>query len=582
MKGHFVQRTFHTMIEAFQNCLKRFPVTVCFVLALTVFLCYLVATDARSEDKLLAVLGYYFSIGTLLSLTLHLWSEEIKNKVRTIVVHTVAHILLIADAIFLYNLSPDQSYVEIGIAHGAGILALGISVFFLSFTKEKNDIPSWNFTSYTISSFVIANLIGYVMSGGISLLVFSLHMLFDVNIDNDCYLYILIICSVLLPALLFLGLLPQDVRKHNRQPHSSSFLSGVIHFLFLPLVAGYLIVLYIYTARILASWELPIGWVSWLVVALMAGCIAIEFGLYPVRIKEAKRTDEWIARWMPALVLPLLMLMTVGIARRFNDYGITINRLYLITLNIWFYIVCIGLFFTKARRIYWIPVSFSVIFLLTSVLPINYASITRNTLRSDIEKEIERTCKAEVPLSYEEYNNWLDALPKETAWQINDKFLYLENWFGQKSVSDLVSNVSFYNAKNRYKTDEDTIDTESPISYNGHTNSQKSIKLPNGYDQFISISDISVSGKDISAPYTETGVIPVSLRTQTENKNDTVYIDLKTLERLDSSKYGEMQPTEFKCNSDKALFMLTSFYLTYYMQEEKDIRLSIDGYLFKK
>ena len=32
----------------------------------------------------------------------------------------------------------------------------------------------------------------------------------------------------------------------------------------------------------------------------------------------------------------LLVLMTIGIARRLNDYGITLNRLYLLTLNIWY------------------------------------------------------------------------------------------------------------------------------------------------------------------------------------------------------------------------------------------------------
>lgn len=80
---------------------------------------------------------------------------------------------------------------------------------------------------------------------------------------------------------------------------------------------------------------------------------------------------------MPVLILPLLLLMTIGIIRRFNDYGITINRLYLATLNGWFYIVCIGLFVIKARRINWIPVSFAGIFLLTSALPVNYAGITR-------------------------------------------------------------------------------------------------------------------------------------------------------------------------------------------------------------
>ena len=84
-------------------------------------------------------------------------------------------------------------------------------------------------------------------------------------------------------------------------------------------------------ARILVSWELPTGWVSWLIVALMTVCIAIQFGLYPARLENNKRFDNWIARWMPVLILPLLLLMTIGIVRRFNDYGITVNRLYLAT-----------------------------------------------------------------------------------------------------------------------------------------------------------------------------------------------------------------------------------------------------------
>ena len=73
MKGQLLHKVFHTLTEAFQNCLRRFPSTVCFVLALTVYLVYLVATDMDDDRKLVMVLGYYFSIGTLLSLTLHLW-----------------------------------------------------------------------------------------------------------------------------------------------------------------------------------------------------------------------------------------------------------------------------------------------------------------------------------------------------------------------------------------------------------------------------------------------------------------------------------------------------------------------------
>ena len=135
MKGQLLHKVFHTLTEAFQNCLRRFPSTVCFVLALTVYLVYLVATDLDDDRKLVMVLGYYFSIGTLLSLTLHLWSEEIKSKIKGVIVHIVMHVLLIADAVYLYSLSPEQSLTEIGIAHGAAILALWLSAFFLSFIK---------------------------------------------------------------------------------------------------------------------------------------------------------------------------------------------------------------------------------------------------------------------------------------------------------------------------------------------------------------------------------------------------------------------------------------------------------------
>ena len=111
----------------------------------------------------------------------HSPSVERRNKepeIKGVIVHIIMHVLLIANAA---GLQPFAH--EISIAHGAAILALWLSVFFLSFTKEKNDIPSWNFASYTVGAFVTANVVGLIMSGGISLLVFSLHQLFDVDVS---------------------------------------------------------------------------------------------------------------------------------------------------------------------------------------------------------------------------------------------------------------------------------------------------------------------------------------------------------------------------------------------------------------
>lgn len=525
MLGHWFQKIIQTFNGTLQSNLKRFPITLFFTIALTCYLCYFVSNHDENK-KLNWIIGYYLSVGTLLSLTLHLWCEEMKRIIPKIAVQAGMHLLLILDAIYLYSYSYEKSFTEIGIAHGAGILAIGLSVFFLSFFKEKNDIPSWNFALSSITACVTANVIGCIMSGGICFLILSVHKLFDLSIDSTCYLYVAILCNVCLSMFLFLGLLPQKQEKHNTRPLQHSFLNGVIHYLFLPLTGGYLIVLYIYALRILINWELPIGWVSWLVITLMTGCIVIEFGLYPSRMAQQKRTDNLIARWLPLFVLPLLFLMTIGIIRRFNDYGVTINRLYLITLNIWCYFVCITLIIIKAKRISWIPISFSLVFLLTSVLPVNYASITRQIIQKEVNQTIiHQKPMQNLPLSQEQYNQWLKTFSPEQARQINEKFIYLYEWFGKESICQWIDeDASLYMLRTEF---EDKQENQPTVSYSGTIASEATISIPDGYQKLQSIHryqiiDHKEQDKIIAVPLTQ--------------DNDTVYIDQQTIESLSQRK----------------------------------------------
>ena len=568
MLGHWFQKIIQTFNGTLQSNLKRFPITLFFTIALTCYLCYFVSNHDENK-KLNWIIGYYLSVGTLLSLTLHLWCEEMKRIIPKIAVQAGMHLLLILDAIYLYSYSYEKSFTEIGIAHGAGILAIGLSVFFLSFFKEKNDIPSWNFALSSITACVTANVIGCIMSGGICFLILSVHKLFDLSIDSTCYLYVVILCNVCLSMFLFLGLLPQKQEKHNTRPLQHSFFNGVIHYLFLPLTGGYLIVLYIYALRILINWELPIGWVSWLVITLMTGCIVIEFGLYPSRMAQQKRTDNLIARWLPLFVLPLLFLMTIGIIRRFNDYGVTINRLYLITLNIWCYFVCITLIIIKAKRISWIPISFSLVFLLTSVLPVNYASITRQIIQKEVNQTIiHQKPMQNLPLSQEQYNQWLKTFSPEQARQINEKFIYLYEWFGKECICQWIDeDASLYMLRTEF---EDKQENQPTVSYSGTIASEATISIPDGYQKLQSIHRYQIIDHK-----EQDKIIAVSLT----QDNDTVYIDQQTIESLSQRKKGEMPPTQLNCNSSQKAFLLTSFSIE---KTEENIEVSIGGYLFSK
>ena len=571
MNRQWLRQALQTMGGTFQTTLKRFPVTVVFVLALTLYLFHLISIEAKGDEKLFWVTGYYLSTGTLLSLTLHLWCEEVKRNSRKWMIQITMHALLIADTWFLYSLLPERSLTEIGIAHAAALFALGLSVFFLSFTQAKNDIPSWNFATSSIGALATSLVIGSIMSGGISLLILSLHTLFGIDVSYKCYLYILTLCNVCLALFLFLGLLPQGKEKHNDRPLPNAFLNSIIHYLFLPLEIGYMIVLYIYAGSILANWELPIGWVSWLVTIMMGGCIIIEFGLYPARMEKEKRTDRLIARWLPILALPLLILMTVSIGRRLQDYGITINRLYLLTFNLWCYLVCIGLLTNRARRISWIPISFACIFLLVSILPVNYASITRNKIHADIKSRLEQAEAPSLPLSRQAYENYLKTLTYAQAADLNNRIRYMRDWFGWASLNDLVTkDISLYTLP----------ETESQThTYRGEADSAIPIDLPQGYAKLMEI-DAYLSGEETSLPdcWWKSGILPVALKTT----GDTLYFELDRLKETQSDEPGPMQPLTLQSNKSDRVFILTRFSLNYNENETKDTYLNFKGYLFIK
>ncbi len=569
MKLNSLSSIFQSLGQAARRCVARFPVTVAFTILFAAYQLYLITGDVPDDaERLVTVLGYYLSVGMLLSLALHLWAEEVRRPRLRMAVQAVAHLLFAADAVFLYLCFDQGSSIELIVAHVAGILALGVAVFFVSFFREKDDIPACNFAQYAVVGLILAYAVGMVMSGGLCLLLFSVQQLFGLRVGEDLYMYILVLFGETLPLLLLLGILPQGERKHDARPHSAAFLNGVIRYLFLPLAALYLAVLYLYAARILVRWELPDGWVSWLVTVLMAGCVAIEFGLYPVRVKEGRRSDERIARWLPLLALPLLLLMTVGIGRRFMDYGITINRLYLAALNVWFYLVCIGLVAGRARRISWIPISFAAIFLLTSVLPVNFTSITHRTLHAEVRQALAQSGQTRLPLTEKQYDAWITSQPKAQAEQVNEKLRYLDDLFGPESIRDLVDDgISFYS----YRFDEDTVAVreDDAIYYNV---GDYTLPLPQGY-RYMSFAYGS-------APMDSLMRVPLhGLHMPT----DTLCLPLDTL--LSRDRDGSLPPPVLKTRRGNT-FVLTSAERSYKFYEEADsagvsqVYQEVEGLLF--
>ncbi len=372
------------LAEAAKGTVLRFPLTISFLAVLTIQMIYLVVAEENPD-----ALTFFLAVGLLVGLLYHLCAEEVpegnKGKINTAL--GIALAALAGDSIALHVM--DKISDAMAIAQSAAILALVVATCFLPFHKEKDDRKSWNFVFNLMLSGAIGYVVGGIMLLGLTFLYAGSCELFGITSESKVYGVMAVLCLITLPVLLFLIRIPEGERKNNNQLPKNRFVLGISRYLFLPLVLLYMAVLYVYGAKILFTWELPHGTLAGMVSALMMGIVGLTFLLYPyLNDSLHKGFEKKVMRWILPAVLPLLVLMSIGLGRRLMDYGITANRLYVLTLNVWFYAVAIGLWISKARRIHWISISFAIILIATSCHPLNYTNIARNVILGRFDKAL--------------------------------------------------------------------------------------------------------------------------------------------------------------------------------------------------
>lgn len=423
----------------------RFQLPIALIIALTAYSLVQANIDGNIiSDTFSTVSVWYLTVASLLMLSTVLWIEndEKPDKLK-IIIAVAAHAgLLVMAALLAFKSHIDGAS---GIAMGAVTLLIIVSVFYLSFIGCKTDLPTWNFATRLIFNFIVAYIVALVLMGGVTLLLQSFKMLFGLSVPDKAYIDAAVLCFTLIAPFLFLLLLPPKSEKYNGDIVLSRFGRGVLHYLFIPLLAAYCIVLYGYAFKIIASWTLPVGWVSYLVSALMLGAVVVIALLYPIRFSdEEKNIDRAVFKWLPILILPLLLLMTVGICRRVGDYGITISRLYLILFNIWCYAVCIFLIIGKCKRIRWIPVSFAVLLFFASVGPQNFTATTRRVLQKQVMDIMREGGETEFPLDSAAYEALLQRLDNSQAKKVDDKLYYLYSNYEKESATEAIVDSTVY------------------------------------------------------------------------------------------------------------------------------------------
>lgn len=358
-------------LYSMRNSVKRFPITV-FISIIFVIVQIYINENAYPSDVIRENynrISMIVGLGIPLSLCIGFINEVFftKEKIKQILSYAIGFVILILYYMFFLKEINTLSVIR----YTGTIIFLLITFFYISRVRNKE-----NYEFHVISvntSIAITFIYSAVLYFGIIAILFTVDRLFDVNIDGKYYYYTFLIVTFIFGISLFISKL-DNIEESFKQYDYSSALKILLIYIVIPLITIYTLILYVYFAKIIISWEWPRGLVSNLVLWYSALSVFIIFLITP--IIEENKLAKLFKIWFPKLVLPILLMMFMSMYQRVVQYGITENRYFIIVLGIWVTGVMLYFSLVKPLRNIVIPITLSLVVLNSVYGPLSALNIS--------------------------------------------------------------------------------------------------------------------------------------------------------------------------------------------------------------
>lgn len=481
------KRTFSLshICDSLTHAIRRYPTTAFSILAYTL---YMLANEWEiicPTDAISTAANNGFAIMILSTLVIYQWSHLFRLKSSRLYPILITG-CLVSIGVFAYiSLNNGVNDIE-RIGYAALYTALGVAILFLPDFKQRNMTSCWLFTADTFRVICVCAGIFLSLAAAAGVITYTIQLLFGVNV-NHLWATLNIIFAFTLSMLLMLHYLPDSSLCGCHFASFDKFLSATCKNLMLPVAIIYATVLFIYGFKIIIEWELPKGVICGMVTGLTCVVIPMIFGLqgyilnYPPGSRESK-IAALAFKWLPIVMIPLLMMMSVAILYRIWQYGVTVSRLYVLTFNIWAYLVMGYLFFMKAPRMNLVASSFAIIFLAVSIVPgFNYSTLGVSVVQKKLVEELKKSGVKEFPITNAQLEKILESSDQEVKVSIASDVYYLDDWNNSKFLDRIIrgereDRYMYKYMRGNYKVaDYRTIDFESvPLS-----------PIPEGYDSLV-------------------------------------------------------------------------------------------------
>ncbi len=371
------------LVKKSKESFYRFPLTI--LCATFSVICGIYLSELESENLAVIDLIMTFALGVPLYFCVSIFIS--KNKIE-LKLKIILQVLATISLFVVYFSLPKSSvnYISIPyIRYAIFSVVVHLLVSFAPFLKTKELNGFWNYNKILFLRFLTSILYSNVLYLGIILALSLIKELFNIKINGILYFQIFIIIIGLFNTWFFVSGIPEKIEDLESIREYPNGLKKFTQYILLPILILYLFILYIYGCKIILDWSWPKGIVSYLIIFVsLLGILSILL-IYPYgNLKK----NYWIKKFTTIyyyLLIPLIIILFIAIYFRVSDYGITINRYFIILLGVW--LSALSLYFIfKKNNIKFIPISLSVMLIIISFGPWGIFSVSERSQVSRLRK----------------------------------------------------------------------------------------------------------------------------------------------------------------------------------------------------
>ncbi|MFZ4105880.1 DUF4153 domain-containing protein [Flavobacterium sp.] len=464
------------IIEKIKILLFNYPLVLLMSLATVTTIIYGIETDPNKENGyFLMRLGVVFSLGISSQFALKMISQRIKNGI----IWQIAGLLFLIGFYFVFPKNEADFSEVYAFKIATSFILSHLLVAFIAFiNKENSEKNFWQYNKNLFINLFLTAIFTGVLTGGVELAILAIQELFNYTFKEKIYLETFVTLSIFGSTFIFSLFNESGLDSLEKEGAYPVILKFFTQFILIPLLIIYVVILYFYCLKIIINWQLPRGWVSYLVLAYsLVGILALLL-VHPLKNEKAK---SWIIIFNKIFyytLIPLIVLLFIAIFTRVLQYGYTEARYFVLLISIWLTSVVLYFVFVKKTTIKFIPISLFVFGLFALIFPyFNAFSVSKRSQEKelaqivsenklvtngkiDFNRAVVDSVKNEIENKFEfltkrmdqEYlKTFLDSKTKATM--NKDKYWYTNVFKNVKYTEKIDNNyLRIFSNKNAYET----------------------------------------------------------------------------------------------------------------------------------